>query len=136
MAGLFGELSVTIVHHVRDIREIGADVYPCRAAGFVRTLDSDPVGEGDLVAGCMTGAQVLRECGRTGVVLEEICPLESVQEEPFIARCCRGEREGVREFRGRFGGVVHWGANPWTIALTVRKVAEGWRGIHGEDRGD
>jgi len=28
--GLFGELSVTFAHHVRDIREIGADVYPSR----------------------------------------------------------------------------------------------------------
>ena len=125
--GLFGELSVAFTHHVRDIREIGADVYPCRAAGFPRTLDSDSVAEGDVVAGCMTGTQILRECGRTGVSVKEICPLESVREEPFIARCCRSEREGVREFRGRFGGVVHWGASPRTIADTVMNVAEGWR---------
>ncbi len=125
--GLFGELSVTFVHHVRDIREMGADVYPCRAAGFPRTLDSDPVAVGDRVAGCMTGSQILRECGKKGILVEEICPLESVLEEPFIARCCRSEREGVREFRGRFGGVVHWGATPWTIAETVKNVAEGWR---------
>ena len=125
--GLFGELSVTFIHHVRDIRGIGADVYPCRAAGFPRTLDSDPVGEGDRVAGCMTGAQILRECGKRGIPAGEICPLESVAEVPFIARCCRSEREGVREFRGMFGGVVHWGATPWTIAETVKNVAEGWR---------
>ena len=131
--GLFGELSVTFAHHVRDIREIGADVYPCRAAGFARTLDSDPVAVGDTVAGCMTGAQILRECGRTGVLVKEICPLESVLEEPFIARCCRGEREGTREFRGRFGGVVHWGATPGTIADMVKNVIEGWRG-HAKDR--
>ena len=124
--GLFGELSVIFAHHVLDIREIGADVYPCRAAGFSRTLDSDPVAEGDTVAGCMTGSQILKECGRKGVRVKEICPLESVREEPFIARCCRSEREGVREFRGRFGGVVHWGAPPRTIADTVKNVAEGW----------
>jgi hypothetical protein len=119
---------------VRDIREIGADVYPCRAAGFARTLDSDPVRDGETVAGCMTGAQIIRECGKKEIVLKEVCPLESVLEEPFIARCCRGEREGVREFRGRFGGVVHWGATPGIIADTVKQVAEGWRS-HARDRG-
>lgn len=132
--GLFGDLSVTFVDHVRDIREIGADVYPCRAAGFTRTLDSDPVRDGETVAGCMTGAQIIRECGGRDDLLEEICPLESVREEPFIARCCRGEREGVRVFKGRFGGVVHWGATPWTIAETVKKVVDGWRD-HAKDRG-
>jgi hypothetical protein len=125
--GLFGELSVTFAHHVRDIREVAADVYPCRAAGFSRTLDSDAVRAGERVAGCMTGAQILKECGVEGALLDEICPLESVRDEPFIARCCRSEREGVRVFRGRFGGVVHWGATPRTIAETVMKVAEGWR---------
>jgi hypothetical protein len=132
--GLFGELSVAFTHHVRDIREMGADMYPCRAAGFTRTLDSDAVAAGERVAGCMTGAQILRGCGGEEVILEEICPLESVREEPFIARCCRSEREGVRVFKGRFGGVVHWGATPWTIAETVRKVADAWR-AHAEDRG-
>jgi len=132
--GLFGELGVSFVHHVRDIRETGADVYPCRAAGFARTLDSDAVSAGEKVAGCLTGSQVLKECGGEGAIVEEICPLESVREEPFIARCCRGEREGVRVYRGKFGGVVHWGATPWTIAETVKKVAEGWRKAHATDR--
>ena len=31
--GLFGELEAEFVYHIRDIREIGADVYPCRAGG-------------------------------------------------------------------------------------------------------
>ena len=132
--GLFGELMVRFVPHVRDIREIGADVYPCRAAGFPRTVDSDTVGSGERVAGCMTGAQILKECGREDAEMQEICPLESVREEPFIARCCRSEREGIRAWRGKFGGVVHWGASPWTIAETVKKVAQGWR-EHAEDRG-
>jgi hypothetical protein len=125
--GLFGELGVSFTHHVRDIRDLRADVYPCRAAGFSRTLDSDPVSPGERVAGCMTGAQVLKDCGVKGARVEEICPLESVQEEPFIARCCRGEREGIRVYRGKFGGVVHWGATPRTIAEAVEKVATGWR---------
>ncbi len=125
--GLFGELSVTFVHHIRDIREIGADMYPCRAAGFSHTLDSDPVRNGEKVAACMTGAQILRECGGKDAVLMEICPLESVREEPFIARCCRGEREGIGGFMGKFGGVVHWGATPSTIAKTVEEVVGGWR---------
>jgi hypothetical protein len=132
--GLFGEISVAFAHHVRDIREIGADVYPCRAAGFSHTLDSDAVGVGERVAGCMTAAQILRECGAKGMTIEEICPLESVREEPFIARCCRSEREGVRAWKGRFGGVVHWGATPWTIGETVKKVALEWR-EHAKDSG-
>ena len=132
--GLFGELSVEFVHHLRDIREIGADVYPCRAAGFSKTLDSDAVSAGETVAGCMTATQVLKDCGVKNARVEEICPLESVREEPFIARCCRNEREGVREYKGKFGGVVHWGATPWTIAEIVQKVASGWRG-HAQHRG-
>jgi hypothetical protein len=131
--GLFGEFAVSFIHHIRDIRELGADVYPCRAAGFSRTLDSDAVTPGERVAGCVTGAQVLAECGVKGARREEICPLESVQEEPFITRCCRGEREGVGIYKGKFGGVVHWGATPWTIAETVKKVATGWR-EHAKDR--
>jgi hypothetical protein len=82
----------------------------------------------------MTGTQILHECGRRGAFVKEICPLESVLEEPFVARCCRSEKEGIREFRGRFGGVVHWGATPRTIADTVKNVAEGWRS-RAKDRG-
>ncbi|HUK38423.1 MAG TPA: hypothetical protein VLV30_04845, partial [Methanomicrobiales archaeon] len=101
---------------------------------FSRTVDSDSVGKRERVAGCMTGAQILKECGGGDVQMEEICPLESVREEPFIARCCRSEREGLRVWKGKFGGVVHWGATPRTIAETVEKVAEGWRS-RAEDRG-
>ena len=39
--GLFGELDIRFVHHVTDISQTGADVHPCRAAGFSRTLDAD-----------------------------------------------------------------------------------------------
>ena len=130
--GLFGELSVFFVPHLRDITDAAADVYPCRAAGFPRTLDADPVKRGERIAGCITSAQVVRECYGTEFTRAEICPLESVEAEPFIARCCRGEREGVGVYRGFFGGVVHWGASPRQIALTVERVVQGWREARGE----
>ena len=130
--GLFGELSVFFVPHLRDITDAAADVYPCRAAGFPRTLDADPVKRGERIAGCITSAQVVRECYGTEFTRAEICPLESVEAEPFIARCCRGEREGVGVYRGFFGGVVHWGASPWQIAVTVERVVQGWREARGE----
>ena len=130
--GLFGELSVFFVPHLRDISDTAADVYPCRAAGFPRTLDADPVKGGERIAGCITAAQVVRECYGTEFTRAEICPLELVEAEPFIARCCRGEREGVGVYRGFFGGVVHWGASPRQIAMTVERVVQGWREARGE----
>jgi len=133
--GIFGDLEVIFEHHVRDIREFGADVYPCRAAGFSRTLDADPVWPGDRVAGCQTGRDLVRECCGDGVVVENICPLEAVAAEPFIARCCRSERAGIGHWNGRFGAVVHWGASPWDIADAVRRVVAAWREQHGEGRG-
>ena len=41
--GIFGELEIRFVYHIRDIRETGAEVFPCRAGGFPRTIDSDPL---------------------------------------------------------------------------------------------
>jgi hypothetical protein len=131
-AGLFGELSVFFVPHLRDITDTSADMYPCRAAGFPRTLDADPVQGGERIAGCITSAQVVRECHGPDFTRAEICPLESVEAEPFIARCCRSEREGVGVYRGFFGGVVHWGASPRQIAATVERVVQGWREARGE----
>ena len=125
--GLFGDLSIRFCHHVRDIREIGAEVYPCRAAGFNRTLDEDPVCGGEHVAGCQTGLQLSSECYGKSITLENICPLSQVQEEPFIARCCRAEREGPGTWNGKSGYVVHWGANPATIAKAVNDLVTEWR---------
>jgi len=125
--GLFGELSVRFEHHVRDIREIPADVFPCRAAGYVRTLDADPMRGGERVAGCLTGSQFYRECYGTDFELENICPLEQVREEPFIARCCRSEREGICEWNGKFGAIVHWGASPAQIVRRVNELVVQWR---------
>jgi hypothetical protein len=126
-AGLFGELSVTFCHHIRDITQVKADVYPCRAAGYTKTLDADPMKGGETVAGCLTGSQFYTECYGKDFSLENICPLESVREEPFIARCCRSEREGIGMYNGKFGAVVHWGASPSHIARAVEDMVTQWR---------
>jgi len=126
-AGLFGELSVIFCHHIRDITQLRADVYPCRAAGFTRTLDADKIEGGERVAGCLTASQFLTECYGRDFTLENICPLESVREEPFIARCCRSERVGNGMYKGKSGAVVHWGASPSDIARAVYDLVERWR---------
>ena len=126
-AGLFGELSVLFCHHIRDITQLRADVYPCRAAGFTRTLDADKMEGGERVAGCLTASQFLTECYGRDFTLENICPLESVREEPFIARCCRSERVGNGMYKGKSGAVVHWGASPSDIARAVYDLVERWR---------
>jgi hypothetical protein len=126
-AGLFGELSIMFCHHTRDITQIHADVYPCRAGGYSHTLDTDPMQGGERVAGCLTGSQLYTECYGKDFELENICPLESVKEEPFIARCCRSEREGFGLYKGRYGAVVHWGASPARIASAVNELAAEWR---------
>ena len=120
--GLFGDLSVQFIHHVRDISALQADVYPCRAAGFEKTLDADSMQGGESVAGCMTASQFYTECYGRDFQLVNICPLESVREEPFIARCCRSEREGAKSWNGRTGAVVHWGASPVQIYEAVRDL--------------
>jgi hypothetical protein len=126
-AGLFGDLSVMFCHHIRDVSQLHADVFPCRAAGYTRTLDADPMQGGERVAGCLTGSQFYTECYGKEFVLENICPLESVVEEPFIARCCRSEREGIGIHKGKFGAVVHWGASPAQIARMVNDLVVHWR---------
>ncbi len=125
--GLFGELSVAFDHHIRDITLVPADVYPCRAAGYLRTLDADPLQGGERVAGCLTAKQFCTECYGTDFELENICPLEQVMEEPFIARCCRAEREGIGTWNDKFGAIVHWGADPAKIVRSVRELVTLWR---------
>jgi hypothetical protein len=125
--GLFGELSVRFCHHINDISKIDADVFPCRASGFSRTLDADPMYGGEKVAGCMTARQFYTECYGEKFELENICPLEQVREEPFIARCCRSEREGICTWNDKFGAVVHWGASPSQIACRVNEIVDQWR---------
>ena len=131
--GLFGYLDILFCYHIVDLSQIKADVFPCRAAGFLRTLDADPLHGGERVAGCMTGSELVNECYGTGFELVNICPLAAAGEEPFIARCCRSEREGVGEYNGRRGAVVHWGASPDQIADSVIRLVKEWR-EHEKDR--
>jgi hypothetical protein len=126
-AGLFGELSAVFSHHVRDITQITADVYPCRAAGFARTLDADTMAGGERLAACLTGSQLYTECYGKDFSIENICPLECIDNEPFIARCCRREREGIGTRNSKFGAVVHWGASPAQIARSVTELVYRWR---------
>lgn len=126
--GLFGDLGVLFCHHIFDLSQVKADVYPCRAAGFSRTLDADAMHGGERMAGCRTGSQIYTECYGKEFELVDICPLAAVREEPFIARCCRSEREGTGMYDGKFGAVVHWGASPHQIARSVASVVQVWRG--------
>lgn len=130
--GIFGEYEVRFDYHVRDITTIDADIFPCRAAGFTRTLDEDPVTEGDIIAGCTTARQIVRDGYHTDATFREICPVEAVAQEPFIARCCRSERTGYGTFKGFKGGVVHWGANPREIYEMVLAVIAGAKNVPGK----
>jgi hypothetical protein len=107
---------------------VDADIYPCRASGFVRTLDADLLLGGERVAGCLTATQLLRECYGEGFDVTDICPLSMVAEEPFIARCCRKEREGIGIYGEKYGAVVHWGASPFEIFTAIQNLLAGWRG--------
>ena len=127
--GLFGEYNVQFCDHIADIRKTNAEVYPCRAAGFSRTIDNDRLRGDETVAGCMTARQVLDECygENAGFSVTDICPANQVAREPFIARCCRSERTGIGVHNNYFGAVVHWGATPRTIAEAVFAVCDGWK---------
>jgi len=131
--GLFGDLKVRFEHHVRDISQIDADVFPCRAAGFTKTLDADEMHGGERVAGCMTGSQLYRQCYGSDFSLENICPLDAIAREPFIARCCRSEREGIGLRDGKFGAVVHWAPPPMHIVEAITTIVKEWR-ERGENR--
>jgi hypothetical protein len=126
-AGLFGDLDIVFEHTLRDVSQVTADVYPCRASGFSRTLDADLMLGGETVAGCLTASQFYRECYGNDFTLHDICPLNMVAEEPFIARCCRKEREGTGTWNEKRGAVVHWGAEPFRIYLAVRELVAQWR---------
>jgi hypothetical protein len=134
--GLFGECGIAFCYHIADIRKTDAEVYPCRAAGFSRTIDNDRLRGDETVAGCLTARQVLAECygEEAAFSVTDICPANQVAEEPFIARCCRSERAGTGDHTGYFGAVVHWGATPRTIAEAVFAVCEGWKERNSEGK--
>lgn len=124
-AGLFGQEEIEFVHHIIDIAEIKADVYPCRAAGFEKTLDNDRPEEGEIIAGCMTARQLLSEEYGDDFEVINTCPADRADEKPFVARCCRSERRGMVE--GKAGCIVHWGASPKDIADAVFAVVAAYR---------
>jgi hypothetical protein len=126
-AGLFGELEVSFTHHITDVSHTGADVYPCRAAGFTKTLDADRMIGGESVAGCRASSGVYRECYGDNFHLVNICPLDVEKEEPFITRCCQKERGGIGIYNGKYGAVVHWGATPLDIFRAIEGLVAGWR---------
>ncbi|MBN2734563.1 MAG: hypothetical protein JXQ82_06905 [Methanomicrobiaceae archaeon] len=120
--GIFGELEIEFEHIIRDIRDAEASVYPCRAGGFDVTLDEDRLSGGEKVAGCLTARQFLAECYDGDFEIENICPADRAADEkksPYVARCCRAERCGLKTEDGITGYVVHWGASPKIIADAV-----------------
>lgn len=125
--GLFGELEITVEYHIRDIRETNAAIYPCRAGGFSKTIDSDRLSGGEQVAGCLTARQVLADCYGKEFPIIDICPANAVTKGPFIARCCRAERAGLQTINGQQGIVVHWGSSPKLIADAVFELVTMWR---------
>lgn len=125
--GFFELDNIMFEHHIRDISSIDADVYPCRAGGFSKTLDRDKLIPGEKIACCRTGRQITHECYDETHKFEDICPLSQVNAEPFIARCCRMEDSGIRIQNGFFGVVVHWASTPKDITKVLEKMLEEWR---------
>jgi hypothetical protein len=125
--GFFEYAGIQFAHHVRDIAGLHADIYPCRAGGFARTLDRDRPAGGEHVACCLTGRQICAECYGEDFAFEDTCPLSQIADEPFIARCCRAERSGIGVYNGRFGAVVHWGSSPRTMLNAVDAMLKQWK---------
>lgn len=124
-AGLTGELGLAFEYHIRDLRSLEAGVYPCRASGLARSLDRDGPGEGERIACCQTGRELLRETYHVEAETVETCPCTMINAGPFIARCCRSERTGLQTINGHLGTVVHWGATPLVVLDALRALATG-----------
>ena len=129
--GFFETDNICFEHHIKDIAKIEGDVYPCKAGGFEKTLDRDIPEHGNHIVCCQTGRQITHENYGDDFTFEETCPLSMVQEEPFIARCCRIERTGIRKINGKFGIVVHWAAPAKVIANSVESLMYEWRKRNG-----
>lgn len=125
--GMFGDMDVIFNHILTDTGLVNADVHPCRAAGFTRTLDADTMHGGEVIAGCRASAGIFRECYGEDFRLKDICPLNTVKKEPFITRCCQKDRIGPATVNGLFGTVVHFGASPPAIYAAVTRLVEEWR---------
>jgi hypothetical protein len=128
--GIFGDLEIYFKHHIADIRDIHADVYPCRAGGTEKSIDNDRLFEGETVAGCMTARLILAECYDTDFDFHDICPANVASESktsPYIARCCRLERGGPVQTKDQIGYIVHWGASPKIICDAVFELVSMYR---------
>jgi hypothetical protein len=125
--GMFEDTGVVFTHILTDTGLVDAEVHPCRAAGFKRTLDADAMHGGEVIAGCRASAGVYRECYGGDFRLNDICPLGTVEKEPFITRCCQKDRVGMVTINGLSGTVVHFGASPPAIYAAVTRLAETWR---------
>ena len=126
-AGMFEDTDVIFSHSLTDVGLVSADVHPCRAAGFARTLDADPMHGGEIVAGCLASTGIFRECYGEDFQLKDICPLNTVKKEPFITRCCQKERTGPAIVNGLTGTVVHFGASPPSVYGAIVQLAADWR---------
>lgn len=137
-AGVFGNLGVRFIPHIKDIRDFGADAYPCCAGGFdenVKTLDRNKLFGGENIAGCQTSRQFLREMypGKS-FEIEDTCPADRAVREkrsPYIARCCRIKRCGLKNSESEnspLGIVVHWASDPKDIEDAVFELVRICRG--------
>lgn len=125
--GFFEYANIQFDHHVRDISQIDADIYPCRAGGFPKTLDRDHPNSGEYIACCSTGKQICAECYGDEFEFEDTCPLSQIADEPFIARCCKADRSGIGIYNGKFGAVVHWGSSPRTMLNAMDEMLKQWK---------
>lgn len=127
--GFFEKDNIMFSHHIGDISNINANVYPCRAGGFAKTLDRDLPSFGEEIACCKTGRLLCaEEFGKDGdFVFRNTCPTSFVSAEPFISRCCRVEDTGIKTINGFFGVVVHWASSPRIIAAAIDEMIALWR---------
>lgn len=129
-SGVLGDLTVRFVHRVLDLSRFdGEKVYfPCRASGLGRSLDSDRVTVDDpLIVGCEVSREIFLATspGKEHRFIN-ICPVtgdQLVPRGPFITRCCRSERRGLKMKDGHLGVVVHWGDGPHEVEEAVRRLA-------------
>lgn len=130
-AGLFGDLTLKFKSRILDLRQFEGDgvYFPCTASGLGRSLDRDRVDVDDpLIVGCDVSKEVFMDVypGKSFRFVNT-CPLSNELLEPagpFITRCCRSERTGIRRSGGHLGVVVHWGDGAPKIAEAIRCLGE------------
>jgi len=130
-AGLFGDLTLKFKSRILDLSRFeGEGVYfPCTASGLGRSLDRDRVDVDDpLIVGCDVSKEVFMDVypGKSFRFINT-CPLSNDLLEPagpFITRCCRSERTGIRRSGGHLGVGGHWGDGAPKIAEAIRCLGE------------